>query len=210
MKALYLLIIALNCSFVWLWFKFVGCGAFNKEKITVVFTRSPYLFMLMVNGLIPMKNPWLFCSIICLFCSQMAFLCMSSCTITQTHHRIRAYMHLLLVFALLLWSQSHHVIVGYAMAALPDLPLGQDRLIWVWRHVLWAAQQDREQSCPQQKAGLLHCKDKSITVGSILLFVPTLKLYYYQFNTLTQVLYLNSFRYLYFTWVFRFSMTLHF
>lgn len=56
---------------------------------TLVLTRSPYLFMAMVNGLMPMKNLWLLSSMILLFPSQMILLCMSSCTGREqtTHHR---------------------------------------------------------------------------------------------------------------------------
>lgn len=61
--------------------------------------------MAIVNGLIPIKNPWLLSSIICLFSSQMALLCMSSCMKsqntsrkTQVNQRTCAIRALVLVF----------------------------------------------------------------------------------------------------------------
>lgn len=85
-----------------------------------------------------------------LLLSQMTLLCKSSCTVTQKHSAVN---HLLLVLVFLdVWSQSHQFFVGYAMAGLPELPLGQDGLVRVGRCVLRAAQQDEE-----QEAGLLHC-----------------------------------------------------
>lgn len=56
---------------------------------TLVLTRSPYLFMAIVNGLMPMTNLSLLSSMIRLFLSQMILLCMSSCAGREqiTHHR---------------------------------------------------------------------------------------------------------------------------
>lgn len=53
------------------------------------------------------------------------------------------------------WSASHILIVVDAMLALPDLPLGEDQLIRVRDHRLWAEQQDGQQSCSQQEADML-------------------------------------------------------
>lgn len=135
---------------LWLW------GGFNVEKWNLVLTKSPYLFIAIENGLIPMKNLWLLSSIIRLLSSQMAFLCTSSCVITQNTSKWKESEHCCR-FDFKMWSQSHQFIVAYTIAALPDLPRSQGHLIWVWHHLPRSTQQDREQSCSQQESSLQAC-----------------------------------------------------
>lgn len=76
------------------------------------------------------------------------------------------------------WNLAHLFIVGYAMYALPDLPLGRDRFVWVWDHLLWAAKQYEQQSCSQLEAKTLPCwKDDS---GGTPLICTYLKTHLYQ------------------------------
>lgn len=133
-----------------------------------VLTRSPYLFIAIVNGLMPMKNLWLLASIIRLFSSQMILLCSSFC---KEHHAAATPSHQFL-FCLLhvpvegfrCRSASHIVIIVDAMLALPDLPLIQDQLVRVRDHRLWTAEQDGQQSCSQQGADMLPCQSTAARV----------------------------------------------
>lgn len=138
-------------------------------------TRSPYLFMAIENGLMPMKNLWLLSSIILLFFSQMTLLCMSSCT-EETLVWIRADLQPLRRLGREMQSQRHHFVVGYAVVGLPDLPLRQDGLVRVWNHWLWAAQQDDQQSCcQQQESAPLTCRGQAHHSWESQMFVPTQK-----------------------------------
>lgn len=67
-----------------------------------------------------------------------------------------------------MWSQSHYVIIGDAIADLPHLPLSQDHLVWVWHHMQWVAQQDKE-----QEAGKLLYKGKSVIWNNLQCLIIT-------------------------------------
>lgn len=153
-----LLVTRTLCTYFEMWHRTeVACSG------TLVLTRSPYLFMAIVNGLMPMKNLWLLSSMIRLFPSQMILLCMSSCAGREqtTHHRDTHVMNDESV-EVQAWNPAHLFIIGYAMYALPDLPLCRDRFVRVWDHLLWAAKQYEQQSCSQQEAKTLpRCKDDS-------------------------------------------------
>lgn len=131
-------------------------------------TRSPYLFIAIVNGLMPMKNLWLLSSIIRLFSSQMILLCTSFCkeqhaAATPSHHFVFSPLNVAVV-GVRCRNASHILIIVDAVPALPDLPLIQDQLVRVRDHWLWAEQQDGQQSCSQQGADMLPCRSTTAKV----------------------------------------------